>query len=223
MTRLTCDALLFDLDGVLVDSAACIEETWRQWSTQHGLDVAGVLGIAHGRRALEVVRLAAPHLNPAAEMATLVEAEAHSTTGVCEVKGARELLGSVPPDRWAIVTSGVRAVAEHRLRQVGLPVPGVMVCADEVTAGKPDPEGYLLAAKRIGIAPPECIVIEDAPPGVAAARAAGMRAIAVTTTHPATAFVGTAAVIPALSVLSVQVQDSVDRRRLAIEIADAGR
>ena len=106
MTCLSCEALLFDLDGVLVDSTACIEHMWRQWSAQHGLDPTGILRIAHGRRALEIVGIAAPHLNAAAEMATLVAEEARTTLGICEVSGARELLHTLPPDRWAVVTSG---------------------------------------------------------------------------------------------------------------------
>ncbi len=219
MTRLACEALLFDLDGVLVDSTACIEKMWRQWSAQHGLDPAGVLGLAHGRRALEIVRIAAPHLNAAAEMAMLVAAEAQVTTGICEVKGARELLDRLPPDRWAVVTSGVRAVAMHRLRHVGLPVPAVMVCADEVRSGKPDPEGYLAAAARLGRAPHDCIVVEDAPLGVEAAQAAGMRAIAVATTYPPDAFSGHTAIVHALRALTLHVHNGEDVPLLEIEVA----
>lgn len=219
MTRLACEALLFDLDGVLVDSTSCIEQMWRQWSAQHGLDPAGVLGLAHGRRALEIVRIAAPHLNAAAEMATLVAAEAHVATGIGEVKGARELLDRLPPDRWAVVTSGVRAVAVHWLRLVGLPLPAVMVCADEVRAGKPDPEGYLSAAARLGHAPHDCIVVEDAPLGVDAAQAAGMRAIAVATTYPAEAFSGHTAIVHALRALTLHVHNGDRTPHLEIDVA----
>src|SRR5215472_8702894 len=215
---LACEALLFDLDGVLVDSTTCIEAMWRQWSLQHGLDPACVLGIAHGRRALEIVRIAAPHLNAVAESATLVEAEARATAGIGEVSGARELLHRLPADRWAVVTSGVRAVAEHRLRFVGLPMPAVMVCADEVRTGKPDPEGYLAAAARLGRAPRECIVVEDAPLGVDAARAGGMRAIAVATTYPATAFVGHTAIVHALRELTLRVRNNAGAPALEIEV-----
>jgi sugar-phosphatase len=116
------------------------------------------------------MRLAAPQLDHArleAEVAALAALEASETAGVREVPGAAALLRSLPPGRWAVVTSGVRAVAEHRLRHVGLPVPTVMVCADEVEHGKPHPEGYLAAATRLGIAPAACLVVEDAPAGLA--------------------------------------------------------
>ena len=139
---LICAALLFDLDGVLVDSTTCVEHTWRRWAAQHGLDAGAILRLAHGRRALETVQRAAPHLadtEVAAEVAALAALEARETAGVLEVPGAAALLRALPPERWAVVTSGVRAVAEHRLRHVGLPVPPIMVCADEVAHGKPHP------------------------------------------------------------------------------------
>ena len=215
---LDCEALLFDLDGVLVDSTACIEETWRRWCLEHGLSAADVLGIAHGRRAVETVRIAAPHLNAVAEMATLVAAETHTTTGVTEVPGARELVEQLPADRWAVVTSGVRTVAEHRLRHVGLPIPAVMVCADEVHFGKPDPEGYLAAAARLGVGPQDCIVVEDAPLGVEAARAAGMRAIAIASTYPPHAFSGPVTIAPTLRALTLRVRDVQTAPRLEIEL-----
>jgi mannitol-1-/sugar-/sorbitol-6-phosphatase len=213
---LDCEALLFDLDGVLVDSTACIEEIWRRWCLQHGLSVADVLGIAHGRRAVETVRMAAPHLNAVAEMAALVAAEAQATTGVTEVPGARELIEQLPVDRWAVVTSGARTVAEHRLRHVGLPIPAVMVCADEVRFGKPDPEGYLAAATRLGLMPRDCIVVEDAPLGVEAAHAAGMRVIAIPSTYPPDAFHRPATIAPALRALTVRVRDDHSGPRLEI-------
>jgi sugar-phosphatase len=215
--RLTCEALLFDLDGVLVDSTACIEHTWRTWAARHGLDGDALLHIAHGRHALETVRLVAPHLDARAELAALVAHEARATEGVFEVAGARELLAGLPSDRWAVVTSGVRAVAEHRLRHVGLPIPPVMVCADEIARGKPDPEGYLTAAARLGIAPAACVVVEDAPPGLEAARAGGMRAIALATTYRAEELRGADAVAHALGALTVSV---FGEGTLEVEIAE---
>jgi mannitol-1-/sugar-/sorbitol-6-phosphatase len=215
---LTCDALLFDLDGVLVDSTACIEHTWRRWAAQHGLDADAILRIAHGRRALETVRLAAPELDVAAEVAALAGHEAHETAGVLEVPGASALLRGLPPGRWAVVTSGVRAVAEHRLRHVGLPVPPVMVCADEVTQGKPHPEGYLTAAARLGAAPARCLVVEDAPAGLAAARAAHMRALAVATTYPPDALRGADLIAPALAAVTVQVRRLGRAEELCVEV-----
>lgn len=221
LTTLTCDALLFDLDGILVDSTACVEDTWRRWASRHGLDADTIVRIAHGRRALDTVRLAAPDLDDArveAEVAALAAHEARETAGLLEVPGAAALLRGLTPRRWAVVTSGVRAVAEHRLQHVGLPVPPVLVCADEVVRGKPHPDGCLTAAARLGVSPAVCLVVEDAPAGVAAAHAAGMRALAVATTHPPAALGDADLIAPALSAVTVRVErsDGGDVFRVAV-------
>jgi sugar-phosphatase len=220
-STLTCDALLFDLDGVLVDSTACVEGTWRQWAIRHGLDADAIVRMAHGRRAIDTVRLAAPHLDDAgveAEVAALSAHEARETAGLLEAPGAAALLRSLPPNRWAVVTSGVRAVAEHRLRHVGLPVPPILVCADEVVHGKPHPEGYLTAAARLGISPSACLVVEDAPAGLAAAHAAGMRALAVATTHPPDALGDADVIARALSAVTFRVVRTVDGDALHVVV-----
>jgi mannitol-1-/sugar-/sorbitol-6-phosphatase len=218
VVRFRCDALLFDLDGVLADSTACVEHVWRTWASRHGLDPDTILRVAHGRRALDTVRSVAQHLDAAAEVITLAGQEARATDGVSPVPGAHALLQSLPRGRWAIVTSGVRAVAEHRLRLLGLPAPEVLVCADDVARGKPDPEGYLAAAAQLGFAPEDCIVIEDAPAGLQAARAAHMRVIAVATTHPPQALSDADAITSALDAFTVRVRDG-DHVRLEIEIS----
>jgi mannitol-1-/sugar-/sorbitol-6-phosphatase len=182
---LRCRAILFDLDGVLVDSAERIEQTWRDWAARHRLDPELVIAAAHGRRTVETVALVAPHLSVNAELRALEMSEATNPDGVHEIAGARELLQLLPPKCWAIVTSGIRAVAEFRIRHTGLPMPVVMICAEDIMHGKPDPEGYLAAAARLGFSPADCVVIEDAPPGIEAATAAGMRAIGIATTYPA--------------------------------------
>lgn len=217
-TCITCDAVLFDLDGVLVDSTACIEATWREWALGHGLDAMDVLRIAHGRRAVEIIQIAAPHLNIATEMAGLITAEIRTSIDARAAIGARELLCALPAERWAIVTSGARIAAEHRLRHSGLPIPSVMVCADEVTSGKPDPEGYLAAAKRLRVPPYDCVVIEDAPPGIAAARAAGMQTIAIATTHRPEALCDASVVARALGVVTVRINDSGHGPHLALDV-----
>lgn len=179
-----CQAILFDLDGVLVDSQECVERTWRGWAARHGLDASQVIDAAHGRRAVDTIRALTPTLDPDAELAALIATEATATEGVHEIAGARELVRSLPPARWAVVTSGTRAVAEFRLRHAKVPLPDVMICADEIDRGKPDPQGYLRAAARLGFAPSQCMVIEDAPPGIDAGRAAGMKVIAIALTYP---------------------------------------
>jgi sugar-phosphatase len=205
-------AILFDLDGVLVDSTACVERAWRTWAARHGLDPDNVMQVAHGRRTVETVPLVAPHLVVADEVAALEGVEAHTTEGVYEVPGARELLERLPADAWAIVTSGIRSVATLRIRHTGLPMPRVLVCADEINRGKPDPEGYLTAAARLGRAPADCVVIEDTPTGLEAARAAGMRSIGIVGTYQASALAIADRVVPSLTALPAELLDAVISR-----------
>jgi sugar-phosphatase len=203
LRSVSCRAILFDLDGVLVDSAECVERTWRKWATDHELDPERVIAVAHGRRTLETVRMVAPQLSAEAELTTLAGSESTTSEGIYEIDGARELLGRLPADKWAVVTSGIRAVAEFRLSYTRLPVPPVMICADEIARGKPDPEGYLTAASRLGYSPDDCLVIEDAPAGIESARAAGMRVIAITTTFGRESLKGADAVVETLTDLTV--------------------
>ena len=198
-----CKAILFDLDGVLVNSAECVERTWREWSARHRLIAEDVIGVAHGRRTVETVRAVAPHLDAQAEVAELEAKEALTTDGVYEIEGARELIAQLPADRWAIVTSGTRTIAEFRLKYVGIPIPPVMVCADEISHGKPHPEGYLTAAARLQMAPSDCVVIEDTPPGIEAAHNAQMRAIGVSTTYSREHLVGAEAIVERLTDLQI--------------------
>jgi sugar-phosphatase len=214
----SCDAVLFDLDGVLVDSAEVVERTWRRWAARHRLDPEAVVHAAHGRRTVETVHLVAPHLAVSDEVAALAASESTETNGVYEVPGARELLESLPPRSWAVVTSGIRAVAELRIRHTRLPMPAVLVTADQVRHGKPHPEGYLTAAARLGVDPACCVVVEDAPPGIVAAHAAGMRVVAIASTYERAALTGADAVVPVLSRLSVATTS--DGR---LEIATEGR
>jgi sugar-phosphatase len=191
--------VLFDLDGTLVDSRAVVERQWAALCARLGLDFAYVLTILHGVRSVDVIRRVAPDVDAEAEAAVLDAAEQEDTEGLEVVRGSRELLARLPADGWGIVTSGHRALAEGRLGAVGLPVPAVMVCGDEVSNGKPDPEGYLTGARLLGAAPAACVVFEDAPAGIAAARAAGIPAVGITTTHPASSLAGAAVVIDDLT------------------------
>ncbi len=203
--------ILFDLDGVLVDSTACIVRMWRKWAERHGLDPERVLEVGHGRRTIETVRLVAPHHVLADEVAALEGVESHTTEGIYEVPGARELLERLPDDAWGIVTSGIRSVATLRIRHTGLPMPRVLVCADEIARGKPDPEGYLTAAALLARAPADCVVIEDTPAGLEAARAAGMRSIGIAGTYPASALIADL-VVPNLMALPAELLDTVISR-----------
>ncbi len=179
-----CDALLIDMDGTLVDSTAVVERHWGAWAARHAINLADVLRVSHGRPTIETLRLVAPHLATVEEAAQLDAGEAGDSDGLRPVGGAQELLASLPPDRWAIVTSAGRALATRRLQAASLPVPDVLVTPDDVPFGKPSPMGYLEGARRLGAALARSIVIEDAPVGVEAGRAAGAIVIGVTTTFP---------------------------------------
>ncbi|HEX7432936.1 MAG TPA: HAD-IA family hydrolase [Anaerolineaceae bacterium] len=173
------DAVLFDLDGVLVDSRHCVERHWLEWAGQHHLNTDKVLHYAHGRRTVETIRLVAPYLNVEREATELETEEAYDTAGLVKIPGALELLQSIPPDAWGIATSGTHATASTRLAFGGLPVPDVLISAEDVVAGKPDPEPYLFAAIMLGVKPASCVVIEDTPAGIQAGRAAGMHVVGV--------------------------------------------
>ena len=180
-------AVLSDLDGVLVDSSAQIERTWRAFSERYGLDPDHLLAGAHGRRSIDLIRSVAPDLDAEAEAARIEHEEVELAGSLQPLPGARELVDSVPPNRFAIVTSGSRALAVARLHAAGIPVPEVLVTAEQVELGKPDPGGYLRAAALLGVDPAHSLVLEDAPAGVEAGLAAGMTVIAVATTNPESA------------------------------------
>ena len=184
MKRFECSAILFDLDGVLVDSAAFVERQWRRWARARGLRPEPFLRVCHGRRALETIRIAAPELDAEAEVKAFVPVEDEGAEAIGPLAGAGRLLGVLPLGSWAVATSGLRPIATSRLRRAGLPVPPVLVCAEDVARGKPSPDAYLLAARELGVLPSACLVVEDAPAGIQAARAAGMPVVGVTTTHP---------------------------------------
>src|SRR6266513_1262519 len=183
-TSFTVRAVLFDLDGVLVNSHAPVERQWRIWAREHNQSEEELLKVAHGHRSIETIQHFAPDLDLEAEAEEMERREIEDTEGLKVMPGAKELLESLPPDRWAIATSGGRALATSRLRFAKLPIPRVLISADDVKRGKPDPEPYLTAAAKLGFSPHDCIVIEDAPYGIQAAHSGGMQAIAVAGTYP---------------------------------------
>jgi mannitol-1-/sugar-/sorbitol-6-phosphatase len=193
------------MDGTIVDSAAVVVRYWRRFADRHGLDADTFLHTVHGVRSSDVIARIAPWLDVAAEAEALDAAEAADTDGLRPIPGAAELLAALPPDRWAVVTSAHRELAVGRLRLVGLQVPAVLVCADEIERGKPDPEGYLEAAAKLGAPPADCLVVEDAPAGVEAGLAAGMPVIAITTNHPAGELPGAQAYVADLFALPAAV------------------
>jgi len=168
---------LFDLDGTLIDSFAVIERVWRKWAVERGLPVEEVLRASYGLRTLDAVSLLAPDSKVEEEAARIEANEIHDLDGLKATPGARRLLASLDGIPWGIVTSGSSLLASSRLKKVGLPIPDVLVSADEVERGKPDPQGYLLAAKMRAVPAQECVAFEDSSIGLSAALAADMRFI----------------------------------------------
>ncbi|HKH91592.1 MAG TPA: HAD family hydrolase [Gemmatimonadaceae bacterium] len=204
---LHASAILFDLDGVLADSTPSVIRAWSAWARRVGLDPEELLPKVHGRRAIETIRAARPDLDAEAELATLVADEATDNDDTHEIPGARAFVSALPPDAWAIVTSGLRPVATARLVAAGIPLPRVMITAESIERGKPNPECYLKGAEALGVHPRDCIVVEDAPIGADAARAAGMRLVALTTTHRAEQLQPADLTVPDLTHLVVRVAE----------------
>ncbi|MDK1473454.1 HAD-IA family hydrolase [Streptomyces sp. 549] len=202
---ITADALLFDNDGTLVSSIASVERCWNRWAAECGVPASEFAAVPrHGRTAAEIVADLLPPPRRAAGLARIHQLEFDDLPGgVVPLPDTAGLLALLPRQRWAVVTSATRRLGEARLRAAGVDAP-LVVAADDVTRGKPDPEPFLLAAARLGVAPERCVVLEDAPAGLAAGRAAGMRTVALTTTHRAEEL-SADLVVPDLSALSVQV------------------
>ncbi len=214
MAQLVCAAILFDLDGVLIDSTSCIRRHWDDWTRQHGLDMKALMRVAHGLRTIETMRQIAPHLDIEQEAKRFEMIEIADTDGIVRIEGASKILQGLPRHVWGIVTSGSQELARARLHRAGLPIPETLISGDDVRQGKPVPEPYLLGAKRMGVAVEDCVVIEDSPAGIAAAKAAGMQAIAVASTHSREAL-ACDIVVERLTDLSIHVEG---RARLAIRV-----
>ncbi len=177
-------AFLFDMDGTVLDSIAAAERVWGDWARRHGLDAETFLPTIHGVRAEDTIRrqnLAG--VDVALEVETLLRAEMADVAGVVPIPGADAFLRALPADRWAVVTSAPRELARHRLAAAGLPIPAVLITAEDVSRGKPAPDGYRLAAERLGVAADACLVFEDAPAGLQAGEAAGADVLVITATH----------------------------------------
>lgn len=180
-------ALLFDNDGTLVSSLASVDRCWTRWAGEYGITAEEFARVElHGRPAAEIAAdlLPAEVVPEAVARIEDLEVEDVPNDGVHLLPGTRAFLDVLPAERWAVVTSATRRLAEARLDAVGI-LPKTMVTADDITRGKPDPEPYLLAARALGVDPAHCVVFEDAPAGLTAGRAAGMTTVALTTTHQA--------------------------------------
>src|ERR1700687_5544644 len=187
MIAIGCSALLCDLDGVLIDSTPAVARVWHRWAVEHGFDPETVVRMAHGRPSRTTIRELLHNTEPHdhdidREDREVERMEMEDLDGVVLLPGARQLLNTLPPERWTIATSCTRPLAEVRLRSAGLPIPKTMITSSDVTIGKPDPEPYLKAAAKLGFAASDCGVVEDVPAGVRAGKAAGARVIAFLTT-----------------------------------------
>lgn len=177
-------AFLFDVDGTLITSIASAERVWTNWAIKHGVDVATFLPTIHGVRSIDTIRsLNLPGIDPAEEAKAIELGEIEDTSDVAEIPGAAAFLATLPPKSWAIVTSATLPLARARLAAAGIALPEVAITAEQVTRGKPDPQGYKLAAERLGVDPAECLVFEDAPAGIAAGAATGGDVTVITATH----------------------------------------
>jgi sugar-phosphatase len=182
MKEIFCRGVLFDLDGVLVDSTPAVARVWRGWALEHGFNPEEVTHAAHGRPSITTIREYLPNSDVEAENAEVERREIEDVDGVVPLPGALELMRALPPHRWTIVTSCTRRLAFVRIRAAELPEPEKIITSTDITRGKPDPEPYIKGAQILGIPPAECVVIEDAVAGIRAGKAAGCRVIALRTT-----------------------------------------
>jgi mannitol-1-/sugar-/sorbitol-6-phosphatase len=187
MMQIECAALLFDMDGVLINSTPAVARVWRRWAMERGFDPDEVVERAHGRPSLTTVREYLPSADHEAENHEVERREIEDLEGVVPLPGALDLLSSLPEDRWTIVTSCTRPLAQVRIKAAGLPLPKKLITSNDIVHGKPDPEPYLKAASLLGFAPRDCLVVEDVPAGIRAGKAAGARVIAFKTTVPESA------------------------------------
>ncbi len=208
----SCRAIIFDLDGVLVDSEAAIEQRWREWAEYRDIPFEKVEAVYHGRPMFEVIREVAPHLDVDAEVEQMSDVMTAAPELLRPFDGAKALLERLPEERWTIATSGRYRTATNRLSHVGLSIPESMITADDVEHGKPHPESYLLAADRLGIAPEDCLVFEDAPAGVEAAQRAGATAIGVASVGDPESLASADAVVDTIEDVDVRQNGTDDLR-----------
>jgi sugar-phosphatase len=185
MLEISCRGLLFDLDGVLIDSTPAVARVWTKWAIAHGFNPEETVRKAHGRPSLSTVKELLPHsVDSVAENEPILQGEIEDIDGVVPLPGVCDFLSSLPQNRWALVTSCSLPLARVRLNAAGIPIPKYMITSDDVTHGKPDPEPYLKGAALLGLPATDCVVFEDAPAGIRAGKAAGARVLALPTTSP---------------------------------------
>ena len=213
-----CYAILFDLDGVLIDSTSCIESHWEEWAKKHNIDIDFVLQNAHGVRTIETMQIVAPHLDLEKEATAFTQNEVNDTDGVLAITGAQQLLATLPNEKWVIVTSGSYDLVKARLKAINLPLPTYLITADDVKQGKPSPEPYLTGVKKLGLTPDQCVVIEDSPIGVRAGKAAGIKVIGVLSTHTKTTLLEAGADFIISDLKHIQISSDKNNQHLMIDL-----
>jgi mannitol-1-/sugar-/sorbitol-6-phosphatase len=197
--------ILFDIDGTLVDSTAAVERSWRTWAREYDVDTDEVVRVCHGRRTEDIVPQFVSPQQQAAAVARELALELADLNGVVALPGARQALEALPQGRWAAVTSGERSLMTARLEAAGLPIPQPLIGAEDVSTGKPSPEGYLKAAAALGFQARDCLVVEDSPAGISAGRTTEARVLAVTTSHDPAELVGADVIVPDLSCVRIEL------------------
>jgi sugar-phosphatase len=183
VTRVATKGILFDMDGVLINSIGSVVRCWQRWAAMYDVPDAAHYEVPHGKRAIDIVKLLRPDIDPQEGLRVIEDMEMQDMADLTVLPGVKALLEGLPPERWAIVTSATRRLLLGRLVAAGLPVPDRIISADMVERGKPDPEPYRRGAKLLGFRAEECVVVEDAPSGVGAGIAAGCRVLGVLGTH----------------------------------------
>ena len=201
--QLFCDAIIFDMDGVLVDSEALNEKHWKLWAEEKDISLEEIMAIHHGMPAVQTISTVAPHLDAAVEARWFEKNLSEDMDGLLAFEGVKAMLGSLPDNAWAIGTSAPRIIAFNRLNYLGLPIPSIVVTIDDVERGKPAPDPYIKAARGLGKTPDQCIVIEDAPVGIQAAKAAGAKVLAIPSTNPISALQDADGLVPRFADLRV--------------------
>jgi sugar-phosphatase len=217
----TAKGILFDMDGVLISSIGSVRRCWRRWAKMYDIPNADEYEVPHGMRAIEIVKMLRPDIDPQEGLRVIEEMEIEDISDLRVLPGVSALLDGLPLDRWAIVTSSTRRLLVTRLKAAGLPVPERIISADDVERGKPDPEPYRRGAGLVGFRPEECVVVEDAPSGVGAGKAAGCRVIGVLGTHSAAELRGADWIVESLEGLAVTVSvDGLELRFLPVVPVD---
>ncbi len=204
-TSITVAALLFDMDGVLISSIGSVRRCWREWCRRYDVPNAEIFEVPHGMRAIEIIQFLRPDIDPVEGLRAIEDLELDDLTDLTVLPGAAALLQSLPTERWTIVTSATRRLLLGRLKAAGLPVPGRLIAADDVARGKPAPDPYLMGAAMLGFAPADCLVVEDAPAGISAGRAAGCSVLGVLGTHVLAELSDATWVVPSLSAVHASV------------------